>query len=566
MTENLFLNISVLFGITVSIAFVMRLLKQPLVVAYITAGIIAGPLFLHNLPELQNSFESFSQFGIVLLLFLVGLSLNFEYIRRVGKEVLIAGTSQFLVTAAFGYGLLSWFNFSPLGALFVAVAITFSSTIIVIKLLVEKKDLETSYGQFVVGLLLVQDIIAVLLLIGLNMTSDLGGWQQTVVLLTGKAVLLGLSVYILSKKFLPWLMNHVATSSEMLFVFTIAWCFGVASLVYALGFGVEIGAVIAGLSLGSSPYQSEISSRLRPLRDFFIVLFFIVLGSGLRLGDVAHVVGPGLLLSVFVLLFQPFILYFVMRRLGYRRRSSFLAGVTAAQVSEFGFILIFKGQELGILHGQELALLTFIALVTIFVSSYLITYNNQIYHWLRPMLNWFGKEDSDSVEIKKPPVAVWVFGYHRVGWKLCEALIEHKISFAVVDSNPQVLKILQEKKITAYFGDISDVEFLETLPLAEAQMIISTVPDPEDQKTFIHHVRRQSAKVFIIASLHHTRQMKELYEAGADYILLAHLLVGLWLTDLLGQATITKKMFAKLRNEQGKDMKIPPRKGVSIKT
>ncbi len=556
MTENLFLNISVLFGITVSIAFVMRLLKQPLVVAYITAGLIAGPLFLHRLPGLENSFESFSQFGIVLLLFLVGLSLNFEYIRRVGKEVLIGGTVQFLATAAAGYGMLHWFNFSPLGALFVAVAITFSSTIIVIKLLVEKKDLETSYGQFVVGLLLVQDIIAVLLLIVLNMTHDLSNWQQTLALLIGKAALLGLCVYILSKKFLPWLMYRVAASSEMLFVFTIAWCFGVASLVYALGFGVEIGAVIAGLSLGSSPYQPEISSRLRPLRDFFIVLFFIVLGSGLHLGDIVHVIGPGLLLSGFVLLVQPFILYMVMRRLGYRRRSSFLASVTAAQVSEFGFILIFKGQELGILQGQELALLTLIALVTIFISSYLITYNNQIYYWLRPVLNWFGKEDDEDNEVKKPPVSVWVFGYHRVGWKLCEALIARKIAFAVVDSNPHILKTLHERGITAYFGDISDVEFLETLPLSEAEMIISTVPDPEDQKTFIRHVRRQSKKVYIIASLHHARYMKELYEAGADYILLAHLLVGLWLTDLLDGDKLTKKMFTKLRSEQGKDMKM----------
>ena len=562
MTENLFLNISVLFGITVTIAFVMRLLKQPLVVAYITAGLIAGPLFLRNLPELENSFESFSQFGIVLLLFLVGLSLNFEYIRRVGKEVLIGGTVQFLATAAAGYGVLHWFNFSPLGALFVAVAITFSSTIIVIKLLVEKKDLETSYGQFVIGLLLVQDIIAVLLLIVLNMTNDLGNWQQTTVLLLGKAVLLGLCVYILSKKFLPWLMRHVAESGEMLFVFTIAWCFGVASLVYALGFGVEIGAVIAGLSLGSSPYQPEISSRLRPLRDFFIVLFFIVLGSSLHLDDLADVVWPGLLLSGFVLLVQPFILYMVMRRLGYRRRSSFLAGVTAAQVSEFGFILIFKGQELGILHGQELALLTLIALVTIFISSYLITFNNQIYQWIRPLLNWFGKEDEGDVEIKKPPVSVWVFGYHRVGWKLCEALNERGITFAVVDSNPHALKLMNERGVTCYFGDISDVEFLETLPLAQAQMIISTVPDPEDQKTFIYHVRRQSKKVFIIASLHHTRSMQELYEAGADYILLAHLLVGLWLTDLLDGDKVTKKMFTKLRSEQGKDMKM--KKMISI--
>lgn len=562
MTENLFLNISVLFGITISIAFVMRMLKQPLVVAYITAGLIAGPLFLHRLPGLENSFESFSQFGIVLLLFLVGLSLNFEYIKRVGKQVLIGGTVQFLVTALAGYGVMRWFGFSTLAALFVAVAITFSSTIIIVKLLVEKKDLETAYGQFVVGLLLVQDVIAVLLLIVLNMTHNLTDWQNTLALLLGKAVLLAACIYFLSRKILPWLMYQVAESGEMLFVFTIAWCFGVASLVYALGFGVEIGAVIAGLSLGSSPYQSEISSRLRPLRDFFIVLFFIVLGSNLHLDEIVQVIGPGLVLSAFVLLVQPVILFLVMRRLGYKRRNAFLAGVTAAQVSEFGFILIFKGQDLGILQGQELPLLTLIALITIFVSSYLITYNNRLYQWLQPVFNFFGKEnDSEDLE-KKPVVPVWVFGYHRVGWKLCEALAARKIPFAVVDFDPQVLKTMQNRGITCYFGDISDVEFLETLPLAEAQIIISTVPDPEDQKTLIRYVRRHSKKPYIIASLHHAKYLKELYQAGADYVLLAHLLVGLWLTNLLDDKKWTKKMFATLRMAQGREMK--PRYNKSI--
>ncbi len=555
MTENLFLNISVLFGITVSIAFVMRLLKQPLVVAYITAGLIAGPLFLHQLTGLENAFESFSQLGIVLLLFLVGLSLNFEYIKRVGKQVLIGGTVQFLVTALVGFGVMRWFGFSTLAALFVAVAITFSSTIIIIKLLVEKKDLETTYGQFVVGLLLVQDVIAVLMLIVLNMAGSAGDWQQTAGLLLGKAIVLTGVVYFLSKKILPWLMYRVASSSEMLFVFTIAWCFGVASLVYVLGFGVEIGAVIAGISLGSSPYQSEISSRLRPLRDFFIVLFFIVLGSGLHLGELSKVIVPGILLSAFVLFVQPLILYWVMRRMGYKRRNAFLAGVTAAQVSEFGFILVFKGQELGILQGPELPLLTLIALVTIFISSYLVTYNHQLYQILKPVFAFFGKEDDRDEDTKKPAVPVWVFGYHRVGWKLCETLIAQKIKFAVVDFNPQTLATMQARGITSYYGDISNIEFLETLPLAEAKIIISTVPDPEDQKTLIRHIRRQTNKPFIIASLHHTRDLKSVYEAGADYILLAHLLVGVWLKDLLSSDQWTKRLFTKLRTEQLRELK-----------
>ncbi|OFW85334.1 MAG: hypothetical protein A3F22_00765 [Candidatus Magasanikbacteria bacterium RIFCSPHIGHO2_12_FULL_41_16] len=555
MAENFFVHISILFGITISIAFVMRLLRQPLVVAYIAAGLVAGPMLLNKFPVTHDSFESLAQFGIVLLLFVVGLSLNFEYIKRVGKEVFIGGTVQFVITAIVGFLVLRLFEFSYLSSLFVAVAITFSSTIIVVKLLVEKKELETVYGQYIVGLLLVQDIIAILLLILLNSTQNLADWHYTLGLVVGKALIVAGAVIFLSKKILPWLMQRVATSGEMLFIFTIAWCFGIASFIFALGFGIEIGAVIAGLSLGSSPYQAEISSRLRPLRDFFIVLFFIVLGSELKLGDVSAILGPGLIISAFVVIIQPIILYIVMRRLGYKRRNAFLVGVTAAQVSEFGFILIFKGQELGYLHGQELALLTFIALITIFISSYLITYNNQIYCFLRPFLNFLGKEDPEEKTEKPPMVDVWVIGYHRVGWKLCEALMAQKISFAVIDFNPQVIKKLNQQSITGYFGDISDIEFLETLPFAKALAVISTVPDPDDQKVLIRHIRKENEKIIIIANLHHVRYIEELYGAGANFVMLSHLLVGLWLTDLIDKKQWTTKLFESLRREQSRELK-----------
>ncbi len=557
MPENFFLQLSILLGLTVSIAFVMRLLRQPLVVAYIAAGLVAGPLFLQGVASEQISWHAFAQFGIVLLLFIVGLSLNFDYIKRVGKEVLIGGTVQFFITALVGFGVMRLFGFSVLPALFIGVAITFSSTIIVVKLLVEKKDLETVYGQYSVGLLLVQDVIAILLLIILNTVNTPGVWPVAVAMTLGKMTILGLVIIFLSKKILPWIMNQVATSGEMLFIFTIAWCFGVASLVYMLGFGVEIGAVIAGLSLGSSPYQSEISSRLRPLRDFFIVLFFIVLGSELHLDNLMSVLGPGLILSAFVIIVQPMILYIVMRRLGYKRRSAFLAGVTAAQVSEFSFILVFKGQELGYLQGSELGLLTLIALITIFISSYLITYNNQLYHFLRPIFDALGKENNEEAQASKPLVSVWVLGYHRIGWKICDELEAKKIPFAVIDFNPQTIKKLRLRGITAYFGDISDIEFLETLPLTTAKIIVSTVPEFEDQKTVIHYVRKYSHDPIIIANLHHARDIGSLYSAGANYVMLTHLLGGQWLSEIIGKkAQWTKRTFSTLRRAQQQEMKL----------
>lgn len=555
--DNIFLQISVILGITVSIAFIVRLLRQPLIVAYILAGLIAGPLFLNLVHGGEEFFATFAEFGIVLLLFVVGLSLNFDFIKKMGKKVFFGGLLQFFFTALLGFFLMNAMGFEFISSLFVAIAITFSSTIIVIKLLSEKKDLESVYGRYVIGVLLVQDIIAVLIMIFLNTSQmDGGSWYNTVFVTAGKGVLLAGIVYLMARFLLPKIMDKVAESGEFLFVFTIAWCFGVASLVYWAGFSIEIGAIIAGISLGASPYQPEISSRIRPLRDFFIVLFFIMLGSELQLTEVQHALFPAVVLSVFVLVFDPIILYLAMRRVKYTRRSSILAGITAAQVSEFGFILIFTAQATGFLHGIELAILTLTALITIVISSYLITYNEKIYQFLLPFLAKFGKDQSrkDEEDVKEYPV--WVFGYHRIGWKVCEALTKNKIKFAVIDYNPDAISKLRHRGIPAFFGDAADIEFLSDLPLHKAKMIISTIPEADDQKMMFQHIRKLSDKPIIVGNLYHNIHLDDLYEAGANYIMMPHLLGGQWISEVLENHPWTKHTFKKLRSEQKHEMKL----------
>ncbi|MBT3538941.1 hypothetical protein HOF40_04860 [Candidatus Parcubacteria bacterium] len=565
MVDNIFLQISVVLGITVSVAFVMRLLRQPLVVAYIIAGLIAGPLFLNVVNGGEEFFETFAQFGIVLLLFIVGLSLNLEYIKKMGKSVLIGGVLQFSVTAIFGFIIMKLLGFSFIPSIFIAVAVTFSSTIIVIKLLADKKDLEAVYGRYVVGLLVVQDIIAVAVMIFLNTANTQNsGWYTTMLLTLGKGLVLAFGVFLLAKYLLPRLMDRVAQSGELLFIFTIAWCFGVASLVYWAGFSVEIGAIVAGISLGASVYQPEISSRMRPLRDFFIVLFFVVLGSELQLGDIHAAITPGIILATFVLIADPVILYWVMRRMGYTRRSAFLAGITAAQVSEFGFILIFKGEELGYLHGPELAILTVVALITIVISSYLITYNEQLYQRVLPFLIKFGRDRAQKESGEEEKYDVFVFGYHRIGWKVCEALAEKKIKFAVVDYNPDAIAKLKRRGISAFFGDAADVEFLESLSLEKAKLIVSTIPEADDQKTMIQHVRKKNKKSIIIANLYHNTYLDDLYEVGVNYVMMPHLLGGQWVSEILKDRPWTQKTFKDLKHEQKEEMKLRFTAGTDI--
>jgi len=557
MVDNIFLQISVLLGITVSIAFVMRMLRQPLIVAYIIAGLIAGPLFLNLVAGGEEFFETFAKFGIVLLLFIVGLSLNLEYVKKVGKAVFIGGMIQFILTASMGFGILKLFNFGLVPSLLIAIAISFSSTIIVIKLLSDKRDLEAVYGRYVIGLLLVQDIIAVAVMIFLNNSKIQSEIWYKIVLTTGaKGLLLVGIVFLMSRYLLPVIMDKIACSGEMLFIFTIAWCFGVASLVYWAGFSLEIGAIVAGISLGASVYQPEISSRIRPLRDFFIVLFFVVLGSELQLGDVRQALVPALVLSAFILVAKPIILYFLMRLLKYTRRSAFLASTTAGQVSEFGFILIFTAVAVGYLQGIELAILTIVALITIVISSYFITYNEQLYKKIMPFLNKFGKDTrrQSKEEVKEYPV--WVFGYHRIGWKVCESFAEKNIKFAVVDFDPSAISKLKHRGIPAYFGDAADVEFLEDLPLDKAKLIISTIPEVDDQKTLISHIRHSNKRVNIIASLYHSNGLDELYKAGADYVMMPHLLGGQWIAEVLKDHPWTKTTFKKIRKSQKEEMQL----------
>lgn len=554
--DNIFLHFSVILGITVTLAFVVRFFRQPMVTAYIISGLVAGPLFLNLFKGEEKLLDTFSKFGIVLLLFFVGLSLNFDYIKKTGKNVLIGALVQFFFSAAFAWPMIIWLGLPAVPALFLALALTFSSTIVVTKILGDKGDLETVYGRYTVGILLIQDILAIIVLLFLNSQKISGVWYETALIALTKAMVLISLVFLMSKYVLPFIMRKVAKSGEMLFIFTIAWCFGVASMVYAAGFNLEIGAIIAGISLGASDFQSEISSKIKPLKDFFIVLFFIALGSGLSFYNLHSALFPALAISIFVLVADPLILYFVMRRLRYTRHNAFLVAVTSAQVSEFGFVLLFKGKELGIIQNSEMTILVLIALFTLIVSSYLITYNEEIYRKLRPIFEKFGKEKYHQKTLKEKNFPVWIFGYHRIGWKICEALTKQKTDFAVVDYNPETVEKLKKRKIPAFYGDAADVEFLENLPIEKAKIIISTIPQPDDQKILITHIRRQNPNAFIIASLYHNTYLDDLYEAGADYIMMPHLLTGEWLAEMIKKKKWTKKTFHHLRKHQKTEMKL----------
>jgi Kef-type K+ transport system membrane component KefB len=551
--DSIFIEISLLLVITVVISFLIRFLRQPLIIAYIFSGIIAGPFILNLFDGNHDLYTTFAQFGVVLLLFIIGLNLNFNHLKSIGKTSLITGLGQVAFTAGIGLVLLLAMNMQLIAAIYLAIAITFSSTIIIMKLLSDKKETETVYGRHTIGLMLVQDVIAVFLIIFLGMISseDPNGGATILVLIS--KLIISLSVlYLASKYLLPKLLNKIAGSSELLFLFTLAWCFGVASLLLVLGFSIEIGAIISGIALSSSPYQLEIGSRIKPLRDFFLILFFIVLGSEMIIGSFGEVVVPALILSVFILVGNPLILYILFRNLKFTRRNSFLAGLTAAQVSEFGFVILFAGRHLGHIQGNEVAIFTAVAIVTIFVSSYLISYNGQVYQFFLPLFKIFGPDKHRQTEKVQTKHKVWVVGYRRIGERVAEALTDLKVDFGVIDFDPEAIEKLQKNNIPHYFGDISDIEFLEGLPIASSKLVIMTIPSVNDQISLMEFVRDCKSKVLIIANAYQRNDAATLYENGAGFVIMPYLLGGQWISKILKRKSWSKKTLEELKEKQEK--------------
>ncbi|MEK6856906.1 MAG: cation:proton antiporter, partial [Nanoarchaeota archaeon] len=467
----------------------------------------------------------FSQIGIAFLLFIVGLSLNPKVIKEVGKASLITGVGQVVFTSIIGFFIARFLGFETVTALYIAIALTFSSTIIIMKLLSDKGDLDKLYGKISIGFLLVQDLIAVFILIIVSSFSETNQALSSILYLLIKGSLIVLSLVLISLYVLPKLEFFFAKSQELLFMFSVAWGLGLASLFYLIGLSLEIGALLAGITLSLSPYNNEVSSKMKPLRDFFIVLFFIALGSQLVFDDFSKFLIPTIIFSLFILIGNPLIIMTLMGMLGYTKKTGLQAGFTVAQISEFSLILIALGVSVGHLTKEILSLITVIGLVTIMGSSYLIIYSDKIYQPLEKYLSIFERKKIKKDKRKKS-FDIILFGYNRIGFDFVNSFKRMKKKFLIVDYNPEVISSLMKEKIECEYGDVDDVEFLGQLDLKNIKMAVSTVPVFETNLLLIRTIRKVNKKAIVMCVSHHIDETQRLYSAGISYVIMPHFLGG----------------------------------------
>jgi Kef-type K+ transport system membrane component KefB len=480
MVEGSFVSVALILALAVAAGAIAKLLRQPVVVSFIIVGILAGPTAF-NLVEGAEEIRLFAKFGIAILLFLVGLKLDFHMIRSTGKVALVAGLSQVAFTAAVGFGIAMLFGFEATTAFYIAVALTFSSTIIIIKLIGDKRELDTLYGRIAVGILIVQDILVVAAMVVIVTIGNPGEGSvvtDLVVTLASSAVFLGVVAFA-SKFVLEKVLDWISKSPELTLLFGVAWAIVLAAISILIGLSMEIGAFVAGVSLASTAYRESLGARMVSLRDVMLLFFFIELGASLTFADALGQLWPAIVLSVFVLVGKPLIVFAIMGWMGYRSITSFRTGVALAQISEFSLILIALGYSLGQVDSAVLSLVTLVAVFTITVSSYLILYTDKLFPLMQGFMHLFERGKASAVDEESQSLSfdAIVIGSGRFGTEVISGLISSGSSVLAVDLDPDALARARELGAETLFGDVGDPDFAKMLPIHQTGTLICTAPD-----------------------------------------------------------------------------------------
>ena len=555
MAEQIFIQLAIILSVAFLLSFVSKTFKQPIVLGYIIAGILIGTfgISMFGFELSSDVIETFSHFGIAFLLFMVGLHINPKVIREVGLPSLLIGLFQIALTFAIGF-VIGWqiFRLDILASSYIGAALSFSSTIIVMKFLSDKKDLDNLYGKICIGVLIVQDLAAVAVL--MLISSSINGTDFGSFALKGILGGLGLIVALFLFGFfiLPRIIKKIAGNQELLFLFSLAWAFAVSALFILLGFSVEIGALIAGVVLSISPYSTSISSKIRPLRDFFLIIFFIIMGLNIELQNIGGIIFNALILSGVVFLFKPLILTTLSTLFGYTKRTNFLVGTTMAQISEFSLIVLVLGVSLGHISKDLLSTVTLTGLITITVSSYLIVYGDGLYKKMSNFISIFErKKIKKKRKIEKSYDAI-LFGYNRVGFNILKSLKEIKQDYLVVDYNPDIIENLEKMRIPAIYGDAFDEDFLDELPLDKLKLAVSTIPDFETNELLVKCIMKLNPETVIIARADRIKDALDLYKMGADYVLTPYLLGGEYVAKMITKLKTKENNYKKERKKHVK--------------
>ncbi|HET6623708.1 MAG TPA: cation:proton antiporter [Gaiellaceae bacterium] len=522
--DDVFAEIAVILLVSALAGLVAVRLHQPLVVAFVAVGVVVGPSVL-GVVQPGSELELFAELGVALLLFVVGLKLDLHVLRDLGPVALVVGAVQVVVIAGVGVVLALAVGMETEAALYVGIGLALSSTVIVVKLLSDRHEIDDLHGRLAVGILIVQDLVAVVVMIAVaNAGEDESGSLAAAL---ASAVLGGVALLVVLAALMRWvltpLVHALARNADLLLLFAIAWAVGVAAASDAVGMGPEVGAFLAGFSLASTPYREAIGSRLVTVRDFLLLFFFIDLGSRLEPGEAVDQLAVALLLSAFVLIVKPLVIVALLCALRYRSRVALETGLSLAQISEFSLILAALGLRYGHIDEETTTLMIVVALVTIPASSYLLLNSETIARGVGPALRFLERAAPihSPAEHEAPPDVV-VVGLGRYGAGIVSGLRERDLAVLGVDFDPVALSRWAEAGVPVLYGDAEDPELAHLLPLPESGWIVSSIRRTDANLALLHALakRRYAGRVAVAA--HRPADAERLLAAGADRVLLPY--------------------------------------------
>jgi Kef-type K+ transport system membrane component KefB len=438
--------------------------------------------------------------------------------------------------------------------LYLGATLAFSSTVVVVKILSDKKEIDTLHGRIALGILIVEDFVAAIVL----MLIPLIGNQSNISLIILHIISIIatiLLIFLFTKFVISKFLNYLARNQETLFLFGIAWALILATLFDKLGFSLEIGALIAGMSLASSRYTIELGSKIKPLRDFFVILFFVFFGSQLIGSINLSLIRNAVIFSFFIIIGKPIIVMTILRLFGYKKRTNFLAGCSLAQISEFSLILALLTFNLGYLTKEMMSMVVLIAIITIGISSYSIYYSQSIFNKLSKFLKIFEDNKQDELKDKEKSYEVILFGYHRIGYKLLKTLKSLKCSFAIIDYNPKVIMALAKQGINCIYGDATDKEFLNEINFNKTKIIISTIPEEFSNLAIKEKLNEINSDAIFIATSEQPRIALDLYKQGIDYVIIPHHLGGEYAANMIKNFYTDKQKYKEAGRNHLKELK-----------
>jgi Kef-type K+ transport system membrane component KefB/Trk K+ transport system NAD-binding subunit len=552
--DTVFSGLSLIIVIGAAIALLMRIIGQPMIIGYILTGIIVGPA-VFNVTKSPDTLALFADLGIALLLFIIGLGLNPQIVREVSKTATYVGVIQVGIITALGYVLGSALGLSHTSAAFLGFSLAISSTIIILKMLSDKREQGRLYGKIAISVSLVQDLIAIALVVvtsaGNTKTLAIGSTLALAV----KGGVLAFVIYWVSSRLFPAFHKLISGSQEFLFLFAIAWGLGSAALFQKIGLSSEIGALLAGICMATQPYAQEVSARLRPLRDFFVIVFFIALGANLNLDHISSMLSVIIVSALVVIVAKPLVSMAIMGFLGYTKRTSFKASVALAQVSEFSIVLVLLGEKRGLIDSSLVTAITFIALCSIAASSYLILFSDKLFNKLDRFLDIFERSQTHNEPALQHDYEMVLFGYQKGGHEFVKAFRQLTKNFVVIDYDPEIIDTLEQRKIHHIYGDATDVELLEEANVAKARLVVSTITDIEATLALLNFLKHKGSDAVVIAQADSPKQAGRLYDEGASYVILPHFIGGEKIGQFVKKSGYRKSEFKRIREQHIRQLK-----------